>query len=417
MNQKGQSLCWFHIGFTIIFVAGLCLTSCTLKDPVSVQKETGHITGRVFPLGASVTVAAIQGATELRTAETDSAGYFVLSNLKAGVYSLNFSAENYGKIREDNITVYDGATTALKDVFLKAYPEQISDCRPRNGQINFPLNEAIIIEFTNSMDEASVENAFSVFPKTQGQIFWNLDATKLTFAPQTEFQTSTKYSVVISSLAKTQYGIPLSFPFSLAFYSAPLQVTRSYPAVGASGVSTSSNIVLYFNSAVNQNSFKQSLTINPEIIGDFNWINNKTVQLSPGHLLEPESDYLISLDSLVSDAFQNNMNARYLLYFSTEKTRVLNYSPQNGANYVPASGNIIITFNAEMDQLSVEAALKIAPSTAGTVKWYNFSSLRFIPNNNLLPDTEYRIKATTNCRTLSGKYLADELKFSFTTSP
>jgi hypothetical protein len=69
------------------------------------------------------------------------------------------------------------------------------------------INSVIMITFNESMDTASVENAFSISPTVPGVFSWNPGNTIMTFTPSSNFADSTKYTVKINgSIAMDLYG-------------------------------------------------------------------------------------------------------------------------------------------------------------------------------------------------------------------
>jgi len=408
---SGRISSWICVFF------GCMLVTCTIQEPLSIKKEKGNITGRVHPGEISVSISAHQGAATIATTRADSSGYYKLADLNIGVYNLQFSAVGYGKYVENDVVVYDGATTALKDVYLQPFPEQILDSQPGSGQINFPLNDPIVIKFTLPMNESSVEEALTISPKVKGTISWNFEGTVLTFLPTPQFTASTDYQIVLSTHAKTKYNEHLAFPFTIFFETAPLKVVRTFPADGATGMSTQTNIMLTFNSLMQKNTAEAAFKIIPETLGSLTWLDSKNLLFTPGALLLPETDYHVEIMTSAEDVDDNQMSEPFILYFSTEKVRVTAHSPQNGATHVSLNSNIMITFNADMNQQSVEAAFSVSPATTGEFQWDNYRCVRMIPENDFLPQTRYQISLNPSSQTLTGKNLPELFQMSFTTAP
>jgi uncharacterized protein YfaS (alpha-2-macroglobulin family) len=77
-------------------------------------------------------------------------------------------------------------------------------------------NDPIQIAFSEAMDHASVEAAFSTYPKMRGQFYWQ-DNT-LTFKPQTDWDEGTRYVITLANSLKTADGDqPLGVPQLLYF--------------------------------------------------------------------------------------------------------------------------------------------------------------------------------------------------------
>lgn len=417
MKSQSRSNMQIYLLITGIMFTCFIITGCIQEDPISIHMDIGSITGRVFPKEATITVKARQGTAIIASTVVDTTGGFKIVELRTGVYSVDFEADGYGKHTENNVTVYEGATTAINDIWLKPFPEQISDSNPRNGQIDYPVEGIITLKFSQTMDRSSVEAAFTINPIMKGYIQWNAAETEMSFIPEPQLVPSTIYEVILSTYAKTKSGENLAFAYVISFSTTPLKIVRTSPLNGVIGVSTQSGILFNFNSVVDKNSFKNGLLINPSILGDLNWVDNKTVIFTPGTFFSPETDYSIRLEMSIQDIFGKRLPVPYIFYFRTETARIIYNFPQNGANYVERGTAITIAFNAEMNQQSVQQAFKILPSTAGSFQWENYSRVRFIPGDKLYPQMQYQVSVDSVCQTLSGQGLGEQFMFTFKTSP
>lgn len=401
-------------GFCLLL---LVLVSCTLQDPVSIKNRKGNITGRVLPPGILATVSATQGVKSVATTTTDSVGYYYLANLTHGVYTLIVSADSYGTHLESNIIVYEGGTTAVRDLILNPFPEQIYDCDPKNNQQEYALDAPITLYFNQPMDQASVESAFHTSPILAGRFSWNFASTSVTFRPEPQLMASQKYQVILANTAQTRNGQALAFPFTVTFYTTAVQVVQTSPVNGSLAVSTSANLMFTFNSVMDKIQLPHHWSIKPEIAGDFKWIDNYSLLFVPGTALEPETDYQIRLDSLAADVYGRKTGKPFIFYFSTEPTRILYTNPSNGATSISRNAAVVITFNAEMDELSVQNAFQMTPGTTGQFRWDNLSTLRFVPNSLLFPTTRFTVRLGAGAKTRSGHALSEAYEFQFTTTP
>ncbi|MBN2091424.1 Ig-like domain-containing protein [candidate division KSB1 bacterium] len=412
-SQLNKFLCLIIAGFFISFI----FTSCMQEDPISIQTGYGSITGRVFPKEDTILVNARQGTAIVASTTVDTSGGFKINELRTGVYSVDFEATGYGKYTENNVTVYEGATTAISDIWLKPFPEQISDSNPRNGQIDYPIEGIITLKFAQTMERTSVEAAFNINPLIKGHIQWNAEETEMSFIPEPQLVPSTIYQVILSTYAKTKSGENLSFNYVISFSTTPLKVVRTNPLNGTVGVSTQSGLLFSFNSVVDKNSFKNGLVINPAILGDLNWIDNKTVIFTPGTFFSPETDYSVRLEMSIQDIYGKRLTVPFIYYFRTEAARIVYNFPQNGANYVDRGTAISFSFNAEMNQQTVQQAFQISPATAGIFQWESYSKVHFRPTERLHPQTFYQIIINSTGQTLTGQGLGEQYAFSFKTSP
>lgn len=416
MKHYRKNIGWGNAIFGLIFMIAF-IVECSIKEPISIKHEHGSIVGIVHPIKVEAIVSAIQGTVEVAKTKTDSTGYFRLKNLKQGIYILTVTAPSYGKYIQTGISVYESGTTAIEDIYLKPMPEQIVEIIPQNGAFDHPLQKALEIIFAQSMDQHSVEKAFLISPDIQGQVTWSSNSTHFSFIPKPQFHANTKYSVSISSEAKTIYGDNLSFNYSYSFQTEKVQVIRANPYDGAKGVATSSNISVQFNSAMDKNSVENAFSIQPEILGDFVWNFDESMVFNPGTYMTTQTTYIITIDSTATDIFGSHLSEPYNYSFQTEPLRIVSYYPQNGATHVNVGTHIVISFNSEMNQNSVRPAFSISPNVDGSIIWDNYTQFRFKPAAGFAKNTRYEIQIDITCEDKGGKNLPHKFMMVFTTEP
>ena len=80
---------------------------------------------------------------------------------------------------------------------------------------NVPANTQITVTFSESMNQTSVQSAFSTMPSTNGSYSWN--GYTMTYTPNANFAYNTIYSATIGTGAKDLAGNSLTSPFSWQF--------------------------------------------------------------------------------------------------------------------------------------------------------------------------------------------------------
>src|SRR2546422_701098 len=83
-------------------------------------------------------------------------------------------------------------------------PPSVTDVRPVGADTN--TTPWIRITFTEGMDHASVEQAFSISPAVDGSFQWSADSRSVTFVPTRELQSGTTYFVVVDTSARDLAG-------------------------------------------------------------------------------------------------------------------------------------------------------------------------------------------------------------------
>ncbi|MBU1109839.1 MAG: Ig-like domain-containing protein, partial [Candidatus Riflebacteria bacterium] len=93
--------------------------------------------------------------------------------------------------------------------------------------------------------------------------------------------------------------------------------------------------------------------------------------------------------------------------------------PENGANYVASNTEIKIVFDQNMNIDTIQAAIKISDragnAVSGSFHWENDRIMVFVPNNLLLPSTEYVIRFVDGATGENGLALVVEGEMVFTT--
>ena len=87
---------------------------------------------------------------------------------------------------------------------------------------------SITITFSEAMDRAAVEQAFSITPDMNGVFTWSSDSRVLTFTPERPLENGRDYVVFIDSSARDAAGNTMALPYTFSF------TTSGAPLVGGS---------------------------------------------------------------------------------------------------------------------------------------------------------------------------------------
>src|SRR5881296_3324319 len=98
-------------------------------------------------------------------------------------------------------------------------PPSVTDSRPVGANTN--LTPWIVITFSEPMNRASVEQAFSITPGIDGSFVWSSDFRTVSFVPTRELQSGTTYAVVIDSSARDLAGNTMVGSKTFQFSTAP----------------------------------------------------------------------------------------------------------------------------------------------------------------------------------------------------
>ena len=353
-------------------------------------------------------------------------------------------------------------------------PQVVEPTSPPNGAVDVLITLVIQVTFTEAMNEASTEAAFSIGPVIAGTFSWNPSSTILTFTPSADLAYDTVYSIIIAGTAQDQEAETLdgdydgvsegsptddySFSFTTQAAPTPPQVISTSPTDGAIGISLSTTIQITFSEAMNEASTEAAFSIGPVVAGVFSWNPGSTIlTFTPSADLSYGTTYTVTIDGTAQDQQGETLDGDYdgvsegsptddyTFGFTTElppPPQVTSHSPTDGQSNVPLSEPIVINFNMAMsedgngkapwDAGCVEGAFSMTGGlTAGdfTISWN-----AGVDQLTLTPETPYpsgtvltvtidgTAEESTGTQTLDGDYdgtsegsPTDDYSWSFTT--
>jgi hypothetical protein len=300
-------------------------------------------------------------------------------------------------------------------------PPTVVNVLPSQNAQDVAIDEVIVIEFSETMNEISVEEAFSytdgekTLSSADGVFTWV--GNKTTFTPLGTFLYDTEYTVTISTLASDFSGNAMVTSYTWRFTIKGDDVSPKIIARSPSGdnISVDTNITISFDEAMNVTSVEMAFILVPYINGSFVWLLDNTLIFIPETNLEYSTTYYVHIGIEAKDSAGNSLGFPYQFSFTTEPDI---YPPQVVSHFpigaeVDIDVNVTIDFNEEMQHLSVEEAFSIEPHVEGTFSWMG-KTLIFTPLS-LTNDTMYTVTLGTGAKDLAGNSLLSSYQFSFTT--
>jgi len=136
-----------------------------------------------------------------------------------------------------------------------------------------PVDKTVSITFDSTMDQASVESAFTIDPAVEGTFSWS--GNELTFTPATPLSYGTTYTVTINNSARSVAGVKLKQEVTWSFHTAtgptPRVVAKTPEGIA---VDVASRITITFSMPMHRRSVERCFSIEPRIAGDFVWNKN-----------------------------------------------------------------------------------------------------------------------------------------------
>jgi hypothetical protein len=438
------------LSFLLMVCLLLSLTCSKKTYNYYYPQERGALAGVVSPPNSGARVSAWQGIEIASTYIDTTSGYFKISELPVGTYSIKVEAEGYATYESKPIyVVYSGGTTSVGGITLSLLPGLISSTYPRNGATDVLLNAPIEISFSKEMDTASVENAFSINPDIGGKFGWTpgiifIDSTinfgirdsvviaepapqkagstlkrTLRFIPFSTLRGNTTYTVMLDTTAHDTSGTRLEEPFFFSFTTQGTKVTVFSPSNGSTNVRTYTDIFVGFNAPMDAKSVENAFSINPSVEGEFNWrSDNKSFYFMPkSGYLATSTQYTVKIDTTAKDTTGSHLSDSLVFSFTTEGIKVEYIYPSNKSWEISTSTDIRIYFNTLMDQASVVSAFSISPSVEGEFSWNGLDQLVFMPNDVLASNSNYAVSIDSVAEDLYGSKLGEVFTTDFNTAP
>ncbi len=175
----------------------------------------------------------------------------------------------------------------------------------------------------------------------------------------------------------------------------------------------SSKITVEFSQNVRESSVQKSFSLTEDsqsINGTF-YFNGCTVQFFPENGIQENYDYVFSITTDCEDEDYNSLSKKFVKEFSTriDKTdpEVLSVTLENNANL--AEKNIVIKFSKPVNESSFFNSISVIPS----FEYFTFfedegKTIKLIPLEKLLKNTDYKITISTDLMDCSRNYLREK---------
>jgi N-acetylmuramoyl-L-alanine amidase len=290
--------------------------------------------------GAKVTL--IPGG---RTYTTDNFnnGYYFFDEVVPGNYKLIFE---YDKMKTDTLAVTVKANESVftdKAMILNPIldPPAIVNSSPADNLTEVSNITNIVMEFSIRMNTDVTQNAVSILPSVAGSYKWDTNYKILTFTPAKGYMPGTKYTVTISTSAKTYFGVNLQQPRSFSFTTrSKLNLISTYPVSGAADISTTVLMRLQFEKGIDASTMANKITVTDStgvpilLQANISRYSQGIIDFEPKIPLSNNTTYSITVKEGIGDV-------EYVLF---PKTVTIQYKTEKKYTFV---GDIIEGFETE----------------------------------------------------------------------
>jgi len=191
-------------------------------------------------------------------------GYYFFDNVTPGNYKLFFDADG---MKTDSVTtIVNINESVFNDKLLVLNPildpPLIVNYSPADSLNEVSNISPIVIEFNIRMNVTETQNATTISPSIAGSFKWENDYKRLIFTPTVSYVPGTKYTVSISTAAKTYFGIHIQQQNTFNFTTrSKLNLISTYPDSSAADVSTSVLINVKFDQGIMASTLAYRVTL------------------------------------------------------------------------------------------------------------------------------------------------------------
>ncbi len=286
-------------------------------------------------------------------------GFYFFDNVTPGNYKLYF---DYEKMKTDSASVVVKANESVfadKLMILNPIldPPVIVNYSPADNINEVSNITDIVLEFNIRMNVTETQQAITISPGVAGNYKWENDYKKVTFTPAKGYVPGAKYTVTISTSAKTHFGINLPQVNSFSFTTrSKLNLISTYPASSAADISTSVLMSIKFDKGIDASTLAGKISFtdsdgNPVGVSvNQSRYNIGIIEFEPKVPLNNNSNYRITLKEGIGDIEYVTFPKQAVIEFRTEK------------NYT-FTGNILEGFEVD----NVWQSPLLSPNTKGII--------------------------------------------------
>jgi hypothetical protein len=418
--------------FILLATISFLIFNCSKKTTTNnnyYSSDRGAIVGVVHPAESQAQVSAYLSTVSMASTQIAADGYFELSDLPLGTYSLRVQAEgHHDYLSKANIEVRGDATASVDTIYLISVNDLIASVSPFDGAEKVSVSEPIRITFRTTMDRSSVEGAFKLEPSEEGEFSWYLSRDgweELRFMPRGKWVTSTLYQVTIDTTASDQDGNKLLEPFVFSFTTERLRIMSTYPPHWYTWAQPNTEVRIRFNADMNIESVNSAFHMADDqmnaVQGSFNWYDSDDLTFRPYSSLRVKTFYTVTIDTSASEIHGGKLQNEYRFAFITQSILIATTSPGPKQTWVPPSVQVIVVFNTDMETKSAESAFTMVDSeeneVEGEFRWSYAHTLEFDPDLTLAYEETYTVSIDTSAKDMYGVKMDNPFSFWFMTRP
>lgn len=255
-------------------------------------------------------------------------GYYMFDGVAPGTYKVIVEVD---KMKPDTASIVVKANESVFSDRLMTLnpilePPKVVSYSPADSVNEVSNVSPIDINFDIRMNAAETEKAFSISPAVDGSLKWDTDLKKLTFTPSKSYVQGTKYTVKISTAAKTHFGYYLEKEKTFSFTTrSKFNLVSIYPKNGAVDISKTVMVRITFEKGINATTLAQKIFFTDSAGASVPLTVNQAkysqgiIEFEPKTPLAPNSLYKVVVKEGIGDVEFVYSNQTYNVEYRTEK--------------------------------------------------------------------------------------------------
>lgn len=195
--------------------------------------------------------------------------------------------------------------------------------------------------------------------------------------------------------------------------------TREAPGIESfspqgDNISLNEDIVIVFDENVDFDSFKDNVSISPELVGSWQTDDYKMMTYVTS-AMQKETKYEVIINKGLKTFAGGYIEEESLHSFTTLRAmKIFSSSPSSGNTGINIQSNIDVTFDQHVDQPSAESKFSISPSIDGAFAW-DGNKMTFNPSSDFEFNTTYTINLASGIISNNGFNTDQDFNISFST--
>ncbi|MDP2684663.1 MAG: Ig-like domain-containing protein [bacterium] len=195
--------------------------------------------------------------------------------------------------------------------------------------------------------------------------------------------------------------------------------TREAPGIESfspqgDNISLNEDITVVFDENVDFDSFKDNVSISPELVGTWQTDDYKTLTYITS-AMQKETKYEVTISKGLSTFEGGYLEEESVHSFTTlGAMKISSSNPSSGNTGINIQSNIEMIFDQHVDRPSAESKFSIAPNIEGTFLW-DENKMIFNPTSTFDFNTTYTASLATGIKSNSGFDMVQDFSTSFST--